>query len=107
MYRSSIKTAKTTESQPTIKFDFDKIGSNIHAKIHSKYKTNMGIESIKENYEVICLLRCKGILVKRTKALMEWEIVEIKYYPTKTKLEGYSLREEGEDPDQDNESDYY
>ncbi len=91
-YRSSIKNSKTKESEPSIKFSIETLGTEPNVKIYDNYK-ELEFQDIKPGKEIICAIYCSGIIVKKHKIYTEWKIKEVKCINKKAVFADYSIRD--------------
>tara|TARA_B100000579_G_C22499467_1_gene696259 strand:- start:74 stop:706 length:633 start_codon:yes stop_codon:yes gene_type:complete len=91
-YRPSIKSAKTKESEPSIKLNIETLGSEPNVKIYDNYK-ELEFKDIKIGKEIICAIYCSGIIVKKHKIYTEWKIKEVKCINKRTVFQDYSIRD--------------
>lgn len=91
-YKSSIKSAKTKDSEPSIKLNLETLGSELSVKIYDNYK-ELELNDIKPGKEIICAIYCSGIIVKKHKIFTEWKIKEIKCITKRTVFNDCSIRD--------------
>lgn len=91
-YRTSLKSGKTKDSEPSIKFSLETLGSQPNVKIYDNYK-ELELKDVKPGKEIICAIYCSGLVVKKHKIYTEWKIKEIKCINKKTIFNDYCIRD--------------